>query len=133
MRNVRAAMLYFLTVFAAGFLLGPIRVLLLEPWLGPLAAVLCEAPVMIAAMFLAARWAVRRHDVPNGEDRIVMGAFAFGLLILAEFSGSVLLRGDPPAAYLQHLTTPAGLVSLVLFVLFGAMPSWVHPRLPVRS
>jgi hypothetical protein len=49
-----AAVLYFLAAFGAGFLLGPIRVLVLEPRLGAFAAVLIEAPLLLAANVVAA-------------------------------------------------------------------------------
>jgi hypothetical protein len=48
-----AALLYFLAVFGAGFALGPIRVLWLEPRLGVVAATLCEAPFLLLAMIAA--------------------------------------------------------------------------------
>ena len=38
-----AAVLYFLLVFGAGLVLGPVRVLWLEPWLGPLLAEMDDA------------------------------------------------------------------------------------------
>ena len=60
MKTVAAAFLYSVTVFAAGFVFGAIRVLWLEPKIGPLAAVLCELPFLLVAMALAARW------VPKG-------------------------------------------------------------------
>lgn len=53
MKIVFTASLYFLAVFAVGFVLGPIRVLLLEPRFGPVIAVLCEAPFLIAAFVVA--------------------------------------------------------------------------------
>ena len=64
-----AAVLYFLLVFGVGFLLGPIRVLFLEPRLGPVAAVLCEAPLLLLAIYLAARWVPRlwRRDIRAGH------------------------------------------------------------------
>jgi hypothetical protein len=44
MRILTSACLYFVIVFGVGFLLGPIRVLWLDPWLGKTAAVAVEAP-----------------------------------------------------------------------------------------
>jgi hypothetical protein len=55
MRIAAAAMLYFAVVFGVGFLLGPIRVLWLEPKLGPTGASLCEAPFLLLTMVIAAR------------------------------------------------------------------------------
>jgi len=44
MRIALAILLYFGVVFGAGFLLGPIRVVWLEPRFGPIIATACEAP-----------------------------------------------------------------------------------------
>ena len=43
----KAALLYFLNVFGAGFLLGPIRIFLLVPKIGVRAAELIEMPIML--------------------------------------------------------------------------------------
>ncbi len=48
MQTLKAAFLYFLPVFAAGFVLGTIRVLWLAPQTGHLVATLIELPVMLA-------------------------------------------------------------------------------------
>ena len=66
-RILAAATLYFLIVFGVGFLLGPIRVFWLEPRIGPLAAVACETPFLLAATVIAARAAPRvARRVPSG-------------------------------------------------------------------
>ena len=59
-RILKAALLYFAFVFGAGFVLGPIRILWVAPRFGARMAELMEAPIMIAVLFLAARWVVRR-------------------------------------------------------------------------
>jgi hypothetical protein len=56
MRIIAAAALYFLIVYCVGFLLGALRVFWLEPRLGETVAVLCEAPFVLIASVLAARW-----------------------------------------------------------------------------
>ena len=55
MPTLKAALLYFLTVFGAGFLLGPIRIFLLVPKIGVRAAELIEMPIMLTAIYFAAR------------------------------------------------------------------------------
>ena len=55
MRVVAAAALYFLIVFGAGFLLGPVRVFLLEPRFGEAVATLFEAPFILVVIVVAAR------------------------------------------------------------------------------
>ena len=58
--------IYFGIVFAAGMVMGPARVLWLEPWLGPTLAVACEMPLLIVAMSFAARWAPRWAGLKAG-------------------------------------------------------------------
>jgi hypothetical protein len=59
-RALTAATVYFLTLFALGFLLGSIRVLFVAPQIGVLGATLLEVPLMLAAASFLCRWAVGR-------------------------------------------------------------------------
>ena len=76
MRALKAGVIYFLLVFAVGWILGPIRELWAMPHFGRVAAMLSEAVIMLIAMIVAARWAIRRFHVPqtlgatavNGSD-----------------------------------------------------------------
>jgi hypothetical protein len=123
-RYLRAAepgVVYFLVVFAVGWILGPIRTLWAVPRFGALAGALMEAPLMLISMLVAAKWAVRRFAVNSINAVIVMGAIAFGLLIPAEIGG-LWLRRLTLHEYLEGLISPPGIVSLALFLLFGAMP-----------
>ncbi|MFN8910213.1 MAG: hypothetical protein ACK5YW_13120, partial [Betaproteobacteria bacterium] len=63
---LRWAALYFAAVFGTGFVLGPLRVLWLEPRLGVRAAELLEAPFMLSAIVLAGRWAGGGRRRPPG-------------------------------------------------------------------
>ena len=47
--SVRVGIIYALTVFAIGYLLGAMRVLLLVPSVGPTVAVSIEAPIMLGS------------------------------------------------------------------------------------
>ncbi len=119
---IRAGVLYFALVFAAGFVLGTLRVLVLAPAIGETMAVLAELPVILLVAWHACRWLTARLRVPGVLlPRAVMGALAFGLLIGAEaMLGAVL--GRPPAAQLAALATPAGRVGLAGQVAFALMP-----------
>jgi hypothetical protein len=64
MRMLKTALLYFVLVFGAGFVLGPIRILWIAPRLGRRAAELLEAPIMLAISVLAATWIIRWLTVP---------------------------------------------------------------------
>lgn len=120
----RAGLVYFAVVFAVGFVLGPVRELVLAPRLGALGALLVEAPAMVLAIVLAARWIVRRFDLAGRVAAAArVGAVALGMLALAEFAGAQLIRGLSTAGYLALLATAPGLVSIALFALFAAMPT----------
>ncbi len=118
-------MAYFAAVFAMGFVLGVGRELVVRPRLGNLASIMVEAPAMMLACWAAARWVVRRFAVPV-EARLRLGLVAFGLLMVAELLGSMGLRGMGPGEWVGHFATPAGLLSLGLFVIFAAMPRVVR-------
>ena len=60
MRALKAGVIYFLLVFAVGWVLGPIRELWAVPHFGRVAAMLSEAVIMLVAMIVAARWVIRR-------------------------------------------------------------------------
>jgi hypothetical protein len=119
--------LYFLMAFTAGWILGPIRVLFLTPRVGPVAAVLIEAPFMMTVSVLSARWIIRRWKVPaTVKDRAAMGLVALALLLGAELASTIWLRGVPLSLYLQGFRTPFGLISLALYQIFGLIPLTVE-------
>jgi hypothetical protein len=57
---LKAGALYFAAVFAAGFVLGTIRTLLIVPRFGVRTAELMEAPIMFVVTILSASWVTRR-------------------------------------------------------------------------
>ena len=126
---IPAGALYFLLVFATGFALGTIRVLWLEPRLGVMVAELLEMPFMLVAIILAARWVVARFAVPLNR-RIPMGLVALGLLIVAEATLVLGLRGLTLADYLATRDPVSGSVYLAMLVVFTLMPAWVSRRRP---
>ncbi len=126
---IKAGALYFALTFAVGAVFGPIRQLVLEPQVGPLTATAIEAPVMIVAMILAARWVIGWFLVANGRTtRIAMGATAFGLLMVMEAVTAYLARGWSFAQWLASFTTPVGAFAMAIFLLFAAMPMLLARR-----
>ncbi len=117
-----AAALYFAIMFGLGFLLGPVRVLLLEPRIGAAGAVLVEAVPMIAAMTVAAPWAARRFGVaPAIGPRLGMGLAALVLLMLAETILDILMRGR--VMWAERLGSADGLIGYALLLVFALMPA----------
>ncbi len=122
-----AAALYFLATFSVGFLLGPIRLLLLEPRIGAFAATLCEAPLLLIAMAAAARWTPRLAGLtisPGGMLAVGIGALA--LQQVADLLVGMLLRGLSAQQQFARLATPEGAVYAALLALFALMPALVN-------
>jgi hypothetical protein len=121
-RVLVGAWAYALIAFAAGFALAPLRILVLEPRIGPVAAVLTEAPVMLVVSYLAARWVLRRLSPRlSPVQRATLGGLAFLVLQAAELS-LALLMGGAAADYAAKLSTTAGLLGLAAQLIFGAIP-----------
>ena len=126
---IGAGLAYFAVVFAAGFVLGTIRTLVLVPRIGVVPAVVAELPLMLAIAFLACRWLVSRLAVSSAPGpRLVMGVVAFTLLMAAELGLAVLLFGGSVAGFLAGQATPAGALGLAGQVAFAAMPLAVGRR-----
>jgi hypothetical protein len=124
MRTLKAGVVYFLIVFAVGWILGPIRELWAVPHFGLMAAMLEEAVVMLTAMIVAARWVIRRFDVPQAPGaKLSIGPIAIGLLSPAEIAGVVWVRGLSLREYVASFVTAPGVISLLMFLLFAAMPT----------
>ncbi len=113
---------YFLAAFTAGFALGVIRVLILEPRLGATAAVLIELPAILLVAWFACRFLTTRLDVPaEASARVVMGISALAFLLVAEF---LLARGLGRSTndIREELSTPPGLLGFAGQILFALLP-----------
>jgi hypothetical protein len=129
MQILKSGAIYFVLVFAAGFALGTIRTFWIAPRAGARAAELMEAPVMLAVSFVAARWTVRRLVVAyEPSRRLGMGMIALALMLLAEFTLVLWLRGISIRAYLGTLDPVAGTAYYAALGLFAIMPMLVARR-----
>ena len=129
MQILKAGLLYFALVFGAGFVLGTIRTLWIVPRTGTRLAELMEAPIMLVVTIVAARWVVRRFALPpTVAARLGAGFVALGLLLVAEFSLVLGLRGLTIAEYFASLDPVAGTVYYVMLALFTLMPLLVARR-----
>ena len=123
MSALKAGGAYFASAFALGFMLGTLRVLLIEPRLGALVAVLAETPFMLAASWIFCRLWIRRFKVAAAaRARLVMGASAFCFLLAAEMLLGRYGWGRPVGDILAAYATPAGAAGLAAQVLFGLFP-----------
>jgi hypothetical protein len=127
MRALKAGAVYFLLLFAVGWVLGPIRELWAVPRFGRLTALLFEAVIMLIAMIISARWVMRRFEVQQTLGATIpMGLIAIGLLAPAEIAGVLLVRGLSLQEYVGSLATAPGVISLLMFLLFAMMPTLVE-------
>jgi len=129
MQILKAGVFYFALVFGAGFVLGAIRIMWVVPRFGIRMAELMEAPIMFVVTILAARWIVRRLAVlPKMSSRLGMGCVGLGLMLVAEFTLVLWLRGLSISEYLASRDPVSGTVYYVMLGVFAIMPLLVSPR-----
>ena len=129
MQILKAGVLYFALVFGVGFVLGGIRITWVVPRFGTRIAELMEAPIMFVVTLLAARWIVRRLAVPpKVSNRLGMGCVGLGLMLAAEFTLVLWLRGLSISDYLASRDPVSGTVYYVMLGVLCIMPLLVAPR-----
>ena len=125
-RALSAGAVYFLMLFALGFVMGAIRVMAVAPRIGALAATLAELPVMLAAGWHFCRWTIRRWQVPPGmPTRWVMTLWFLGLLLAFETFLGATLFGRTVAEQWGALMTLEGLLGLAAQVATALFPVFV--------
>lgn len=78
---------------------------------------------MFAVTILAARWIVRRPGVPpTPSERLGVGFVALALLLIAEFTLVLWLRGLTIHEYIASRDPVAGTVYIVMLGAFAIMP-----------
>lgn len=121
---IRAALAYFGIVFACAFLFGIVRVLLLAPATGAMAAVEIEIPLILMISWLAATWVIARFGVAARMGaRLAMGGLAFGILMLAEAGLALVAFGTPWRVYAADLASGPGLLGLAGQLAFALVPA----------
>ena len=126
---LKAGVIYFALVFGAGFVLGAIRTLWVVPRLGTRMAELLEAPIMLVVTIFASRWVVRRLAVPSTlPRRLGMGCIGLGLMLVAEFTLVLSLRGISISEYLATRDPVSGTVYYIMLGVFAIMPLLVARR-----
>jgi hypothetical protein len=130
---LKAGVSYFAPVFAAGFVLGTIRTLWIAPRIGARAAELMEAPIMLAVSLVAADWVVRRLEVPfKLSSRLGMGCVALALMLLAESTLVLRLRGLSIGRYLATRDPVSGSVYYLALAFFAIIPMLVARKMSLR-
>ena len=120
---LKAGAAYFAIVYLAGFVLGTVRVFLLAPRTGEIAAVLLETPIILTASWIVSRWCTGTFVVPPvPQPRLVMGGEAFALLILGEAGVSMFAFGRSWDGTVAATLSPSGLIGLSAQVIFALLP-----------
>jgi hypothetical protein len=119
----RPALAYFALVFAAGFMLGTCRVLLLQwqPAIGT-AFSFAEIPAMLWISWRACGWMLGAFDISERiAERMLIGLVAFTLLMAAEASLAVIAFDRTLTEHIESYRQPmvaAGLVAQIAFATF---------------
>ncbi|NNE05239.1 MAG: hypothetical protein HKN15_05910 [Xanthomonadales bacterium] len=119
---LKPALTYFGLVFAAGFLLGTVRVIAVAPVVGEQAAEILEIPLMVIVSWLSARLVIRRFAITQKAPALATGVFALGLLLLLEFTLVLQLRGLTIEQYFTQREPLALAAYFTGLLLFGLMP-----------
>lgn len=120
---LKGGSIYFLLVFAAGFLLGIARVLILAPLLGEASAVLIELPVILVLSWFICRRLIERLRIPATlSARGLMGATALTLLLATELLMSVILFDRTITEFFAIYLTVGGLIGLAGQIVFALFP-----------
>lgn len=127
-----AAVAYGLSMLAAGWVLGPVRVLFVAPRLGPTLAVLVEAPVMLACAAMIAASLLKHGWVrPARLERLTFGVLGATVALIGEFATAAAFWG--PSGAVAPLMTLPGRIGLLLVAITAilplALPGSVRPSL----
>ncbi len=115
----KPALLYFLIVFGAGFILGTLRVFLIVPRLGIRWAELLEMPVMLTVIYFASGNINKRFPL-RPADRLGYGLLALAFVLAAELAVAIFIQGRSiRGAFLDRdpVSGPAFLGSLIIFAI----------------
>jgi hypothetical protein len=125
---LKAGVLYFALVFAAGFVLGTIRTLWAAPRVDVRTAELIGAPIMLGVFILAARWVVRRIGVPPLWPRLAMGSIALGLMLVAELTVVLWIRGLTIRRYVESRDPVSGAAYFIALGAYAVVPIFIGRR-----
>lgn len=128
-RAAKAGLAYFTIIFAAGFVLGVARMLIVLPRLeskphSETFAVLIELPIILVISWFVSLRLTRCLQVDATiPARAVMGGVAFMLLLIAEAGLDTIVLGRSVWEHLQRYERLAELLGLSGQVAFAAFPA----------
>ena len=126
-RALIAATVYFLALFALGFVFGTARVLFVAPRFGELAATLAEVPLMLIAAYLLCSLALRHWQITTKiSTRWAMVIWFLSLLITFETLLGALLFSRSLGEQVAMVTTLAGMAGLSAQIIAALLPVFVR-------
>lgn len=120
------AIKYFAIIFATGFVLGTLRVILLVPNIGARNAELLEIPVMLAAIFLVGRWIA--FQCKSRQQAFRSGFVALAMMLGAEVLLAALLLGKTPMDALLNKDPVSGSAYYLSLLVFAMVPGLLYGR-----
>jgi hypothetical protein len=119
----KAGLAYMAGVFAVGFVLGTLRILVITPKLGELVAVSMELPIMLAVSWLVCLRVTAYFGVSTRmSTRLVVGGVAFVSLMAAETILWMLVSGRPLTENLRRYREWSALLGFAGQIAFSAIP-----------
>lgn len=119
---LRVGAFYFLLVFAAGFLLGLIRVPFVVPAIGVRSAELLEMPLMLLVIVCAARWLSKNYGIAGNKAALVCGITGLLLMLASELLMVTLVLQRSLIEHLSSRDPVSGCVYLAMLLVFALMP-----------
>jgi hypothetical protein len=130
---LKAGAEYFAAVFAAGFVMGTVRTLLIAPRIGEMSAVLAEIPFMLLLSSIACKTVMGRYpQIKTAQAALATGGLALTLLLIAETLLSMTLGGLSPGehfALYRKLPAELGLLAQIFFALLP----FLYVRIKART
>ena len=103
LRAAAASGAYLAWVFAVGFLLRSLRVMIIIPRIGEAVAVGLELPIMLALSWIVSWRLLASFDVAAMlTPRLIMGGLAYRILMLAELGVSTQVLGRSVSEHFEQ-------------------------------
>jgi hypothetical protein len=133
LKILKPAFVYFFWVFGTGFVLGTIRTIWMVPQFGVRTAVLMEMPLMLIAIFFAARWIVLRFAQLAALQWLAVGSLALVLLLTVEFTVVLRIQGLSIREYFAQRDPVAGTAYALSLMLFACAPMLVAQQMLAKT
>ncbi|MCC6510169.1 MAG: hypothetical protein IT423_13770 [Pirellulaceae bacterium] len=119
---IRLGLMYFTIVFAAGFLLGTLRVMLLVPTLGARNAELLEMPIMLVVVYVVGSWVAGQAN--SRRQALAVGLLGLMILLTAEVGLAAVLFNKSPIDALFNKDPVSGTAYYLSLVVMAVMPAY---------